>query len=64
MRVKKSIFNNRIEINNKIFYYNSLTNAIIELNSKYDEQNMISEMEFCENDNIDINDNLVKSRVM
>ena len=49
MRVKKSIFNNRVELDGKIYYFNSLTNAIVQLDNRKYEKEILNDISFLEN---------------
>lgn len=43
MKAKISKFLNRVELDGKIYYYNSLTNALVELSSSENDFNFPSE---------------------
>ena len=60
MEVKKSIFINRVEIKGKIYYFNSLTNALIELSSYEYENNMLDELKQLEGSNVDLKNKYLK----
>lgn len=60
MKVKKSNFLIRVELDSKICYYNSLTNALVELASNEYEKKMLEEIQKLDDCNIETDNKYVK----